>query len=65
MRNSRVVRWGSNRGLSQSTQVEETTRDSQRGDVTQEGDLNNEKENRKREGNGERFKGRVGFEGVV
>ena len=64
MTRSRVVRWGSNRGVGQTTHVEDTTRESQRGNVAQDGGLNNEKEDRKREGHGRRVKGRVGFEGV-
>ena len=51
---SRVVRQGSNRGLGQTTQVEDTIRKSQRGNVTQDGGLNNKKEDRKREGHGRR-----------
>ena len=65
MTRSRVVRWGSNRGLGQTTQVRDTIRGSERGNVTQDCGLNNLKEYRKREGHGRGVKGRMGLEGVV
>ena len=47
MMRSRVVRRGSNRSLGQTTQVKDTIRWSQRGNVTQDGGSDNEKEDRK------------------